>query len=139
MRKRMRVFTLVMAVAMLLSLAVSVSAADDVMPAVNFGIPAGIYGYIHGLENFNSSNNLHTSTTVTQNPDGAKLYTGVEFQDAQGRALSTSNRTSAAGVTKYESNHACGLIAQELVYAFVRHEVRGNASYAYYSLTDYLY
>jgi len=139
MRKRMRVFTLVMAVAMLLSLAVSVSAADDVMPAANLGTPAGIYGYVHGLENFNSANNLRTSTTVTQNPDGAKLYTAVEFQDAGGRRLSISNRESLAGVTKDENNHACGLIAQELAYAFVMHEVRGSTSYAHYALIDYPY
>lgn len=73
-----RMLSLVMALAICLSFALSVSASSD-------SRTAGIYGFIHGYcaQDELEPHILNTTTRVTRNPDGAYLKTQAEYYEKE--------------------------------------------------------
>ena len=107
--------------AMVLSLAVGVSANTR-------SKPAGIYGTIRGssYQSTSNINLLNTTTNVDKNEDDAYFAIYVEFTNLSG-VTSRETRSSGRGATSFNPSFAIYFTIDTVPsYAFVSHDIRGG-------------
>lgn len=114
MMKMRKLTSIILALVLCISLAVSASAAV-----------AGIYTYVNGTGT-QSGNTLITTTYVAKNPDNAYLKTDVQFTDGTNYTGSGS-RTSSRGVISFSYNFPIYMAVDCIpVKAFCAHGVQGG-------------
>lgn len=128
MMKLRRIMSLVLAMTLCISLAVSAYAAM-----------AGIYIYVAGTGS-KSGNALVTSTRVKVNPDNAYLKTEVQFSDGL-NYTSSDRKISSRGVTSFSYNFPIfQAVDWTPIKAYCAHGVQGGtqseAGYVQYNLYD---
>lgn len=114
MMKMRKITSLILALVLCISLAVSASAAM-----------AGIYSYVDGT-GIQSGNTLITTTYVAKNPDKAYLKTDVLFTDGT-KYTGSNSRTSSREVTSFSYNFPIYMAIDCIpVLAFCAHNVQGG-------------
>ena len=133
MKKFRNWVTFAVALAMVLSLAVGVSAS-------NTSTSAGIYGTLWGWCGQSSSKNfLNTSSSVTQNPDKARFTITTVFSNSLGN-YAPETKTSSRGATSFNPTFAIYInIETGPSYAYVSHDLNSGTQsptgYACYTET----
>lgn len=122
MKKFRNWVTFAVVLAMVLSLAVGVSATSS-------SKSAGIYGMMRGSSYQSASVNLLTTTaSVEKNPDSAYFLITATFSGDVGSNWTTSSQ-SATGVKQYNPSFPIYFnIETSPNYVFVCHEIRGGTS-----------
>lgn len=121
MKKFRNWITFAVVLAMVLSLAVGVSANTR-------SKPAGIYGTIRGssYQSTSNINLLNTTTNVDKNEDDAYFAIYVEFTNLSG-VTSRETRSSGRGATSFNPSFAIYFTIDTVPsYAFVSHDIRGG-------------
>ena len=121
MKKFRNWVTFAVVLAMVLSLAVGVSANTR-------SKPAGIYGTIRGssYQSTSNINLLNTTTNVDKNEDDAYFAIYVEFTNLSG-VTSRETRSSGRGATSFNPSFAIYFTIDTVPsYAFVSHDIRGG-------------
>ena len=122
MKKFRNWITFAVVLAMVLSLAVGVSANTR-------SKPAGIYGTIRGssYQSTSNINLLNTTTNVDKNEDDAYFAIYVEFTNLSG-VTSNETRTSYEGATSFNPSFAIYFTIDTVPsYAFVSHDIHGGS------------
>ena len=123
MKKFRNWITFAVVLAMVLSLAVGVSANTR-------SKPAGIYGTIRGssYQSTSNINLLNTTTNVDKNEDDAYFAIYVEFTNLSG-VTSRETRSSGRGATSSNPSFAIYFTIDTVPsYAFVSHDIRGGTA-----------
>ena len=123
MKKFRNWVTFAVVLAMVLSLAVGVSANTR-------SKPAGIYGTIRGssYQSTSNINLLNTTTNVDKNEDDAYFAIYVEFTNLSG-VTSRETRSSGRGATSFNPSFAIYFTIDTVPsYAFVSHDIRGGTA-----------
>ena len=121
MKKFRNWVTFAVVLAMVLSLAIGVSANTR-------SKPAGIYGTIRGssYQSTSNINLLNTTTNVDKNEDDAYFAIYVEFTNLSG-VTSRETRSSGRGATSFNPSFAIYFTIDTVPsYAFVSHDIRGG-------------
>ena len=121
MKKFRNWVTFAVVLAMVLSLAVGVSANTR-------SKPAGMYGTIRGssYQSTSNINLLNTTTNVDKNEDDAYFAIYVEFTNLSG-VTSRETRSSGRGATSFNPSFAIYFTIDTVPsYAFVSHDIRGG-------------
>ena len=127
MRNANRMLTLAMVIAMLMCLALTVSAIP--------GKSAGVYGHLGGLQSWTNDVDVSTITRITSNPDNAYLKVTVEMLNALGAKMGTRTEQSTRGVTSLAVTHVYdGYVFEDPSCVWVTHEVKGGAIEYDYSI-----
>lgn len=114
MMKMRKITSLILAMVLCVSLAVTASAAV-----------AGIYSYVSGSA-YRTGNTFVATTSVGKNPDNAYLTTNVEFSDGV-NSTGSGSRTSTRGVTSFTSNFAVYMAIDVIpTKAYCAHGVQGG-------------